>query len=127
MNLNATISAVEHYTAMAQQAAEQVADRHESRAEQKNEIAAARLRLKLAELAPLDLVAGLHSVFVEKHGAALRLAWLDGEEAFGALLMQIVRDQLDAEADLEAEEVLIRIERSAREESPRRTFIIAGV
>lgn len=100
----------------------------ESRDEQKAAITAARLKAKLSNLTDDDLVGGLHSVTQDKHGAALRAAWLDGEEALGALVMQIVRDQLADEADLEAEEVLIRIEGAAREEAkPRRTFIIAGV
>jgi len=99
----------------------------ESRDEQKAEMVAARLKSKLETLTHDDLVAGLHSVTQQAHGAALRAAWLDGEEALGALLMQIVRDQLSAEADLEAEEALIRIEGAAREEAAtHRTFIIAG-
>jgi hypothetical protein len=102
----------------------------QTRAEHKAAIAAARLKAKLSSPAPIDLIAGLHSVMTEKHGDALRAAWLDGEEAYGALLMQITRDELQAECDLEAEEALIRIEGAAREEvAPRthRTFVIAGV
>lgn len=111
----------------AQAARDEAQERAESRAEQKAEMAAARLKAKLANLTHDDLVGGLHSVTQAKHGAALRSAWLDGEEALGALLMQIVRDQLADEAGLEAEEALIRIEGAAREEAaPRRTFIIAG-
>lgn len=114
-------------TERAQAARDEAQEHAESRDEQKAAIAAARLQVKLASLTHDDLVAGLHSVTQEKHGAALRSAWLDGEEALGALLMQIVRDQLADEADLEAEEALIRIEGAAREEAaPRRTFIIAG-
>lgn len=127
MTLTATMTAVEHYTTLAQQAAEQVAEHHETRAEQKVAIAAARLKSKLSTLTHDDLVAGLHSVTQGMHGAALRAAWIDGEEALGALVMQIVRDQLSADADLEAEEALIRIEGAARAETPRhRTFVIAG-
>lgn len=114
-------------TERAQAARDEAQEHAESRDEQKAAIAAARLQAKLAALTHDDLVAGLHSVTQEKHGAALRAAWLDGEEALGALVMQVVRDQLADEADLEAEEALIRIEGSAREEAPRRrTFIIAG-
>lgn len=113
----------------AQAQRDEVQEHAESRAEQKAAMATARLKAKLSALAHDDLVAGLHSVTQDKHGAALRAAWLDGEEALGALVMQVVRDQLADEADLEAEEVLIRIEGAAREEveaKSHRTFIIAG-
>ncbi|CAB3644263.1 hypothetical protein [Trinickia soli] len=111
----------------AQAQRDEAQDRAESRDEQKAAISKARLNAKLAALTHDDLVAGLHSVTRAQHGAELRAAWLDGEEALGAMLMRVVRDQLADEADLEAEEVLIRIEGSAREEAPRRrTFIIAG-
>lgn len=112
-----------------QAARDDAADRAESRAELKARMAHERLLAKLAAMKPIDVIAGLHSVTLEKHGAALRCAWAESSEAFGDLLMTIVRDELEAEADLEAEEVLIRIEGSAREGAGpvRRTFIIAGV
>lgn len=114
-------------TERAQAARDEAQEHAESRDEQKAAIAAARLQAKLAALTHDDLVAGLHSVTQEKHGAALRAAWRESAEALGDLVMNIVRDQLADEADLEAEEVLIRIEGAAREEAPRRrTFIIAG-
>lgn len=105
-------------------------ERAESRDEHKAAIARTRLNAKLAALTHDDLVAGLHSVTQDKHGAALRAAWRESAEALGDLVMTIVRDQLADEADLEAEEVLVRIEGAAREEvaaKPHRTFVIAGV
>lgn len=125
-----TDDAVAFIRERAQALRDEAQDRAESRDEHKAAIAAARLNAKLAKLTHDDLVGGLHSVTQETHGAALRAAWLGGEEALGALVMQIVRDQLSAEADLEAEEALFRIEGAAREEAaPRthRTFVIAGL
>jgi hypothetical protein len=114
-------------TERAQAARDEAQEHTETREEQKSAMTAARIKAKLSALTHDDLVDGLHSVTQGMHGAALRAAWLDGEEALGALVMQIVRDSLSAEADLEAEEALIRIEGAARAETPRRTFIIAGV
>ncbi|MGG1947078.1 hypothetical protein AB1286_20055 [Trinickia sp. NRRL B-1857] len=103
-------------------------ERAETREEHKAAIAAARLKEKLATLTHDELVAGLHSVTQAVHGAALRAAWRESAEAFGDLVMNIVRDELAAEADLEAEEVMVRIEGAAREQAakPHRTFVIAG-
>lgn len=122
-----TDDAVAFIAERAQAQRDEAQERAESRDEQKAAISKARLNAKLSNPTDDDLVAGLHSVTQDKHGAALRAAWRESAEALGDLVMNIVRDQLADEADLEAEEVLIRIEGSAREEAPRRrTFIIAG-
>jgi hypothetical protein len=112
------------------QAARDVVSYHaESREELVADMAKARLAKKLATLAPIDLIGGLHSATLEKHGDALRGAWKESPEAFGAMVMVLVRDQLADEANLEAEEALAAIEAEARAEAaPRhRTFLIAGV
>jgi hypothetical protein len=106
-----------------------VAESAESREQLVADMAKARLTKKLAPIAPLDLIGGLHSATLEKHGDALLRAWKESPEAFGAMVMVIVRDQLADEANLEAEEALAAIEAEARADAaPRhRTFVIAGV
>lgn len=122
-----TTSAVE-FRSDREQAARDAADRAESRAELVANMARARLTKKLAAISPIDLIGGLHSATLEKHGDALRGAWKESPEAFGSMVMVIVRDQLSDEANLEAEEALADIEEEARKEAaPRhRTFLIAG-
>jgi hypothetical protein len=104
------------------------ADRAESRDELKARMARERLVAKLAAIKPIDVIAGLRSAIEETHGAALLAAWKGSTEQFGALVKAMVVDALEAEADLEAEEALIRIEGAAREAvgKTHRTFVIAG-
>jgi len=120
---------VEYFAGREQAQRDEAQERAESRAELVADMAAARLTKKLAALTHDDLVAGLHSVTQEKHGAALRAAWLESAEALGDLVMTLVRDQLADEANLEAEEALAAIEAEARAGAAprRRTFVIAGV
>lgn len=121
--------AAEFWADREQAAREHAAEHAEARAEQLADMARARLKVKLSTLSHEDLVAGLQSVSVDKHGPALRAAWLESAEALGDLLMSVVAHEMSVEAELEAEEALIRIEGAAREEAaPRhRTFVIAGV
>lgn len=89
---------------------DEATDRAESRAELKASMARERLVAKLAAIKPIDVIAGLHSAVESAHGAALLAAWNGSTEQFGALVKAMVVDALEAEADLEAEELLIRIE-----------------
>ena len=82
----------------------------ENRDEATAEIAKERLKAKIERLSPIDIIAGLESMTVKKHGEALRAAWLESPEAFGEFLKSVCVQNMEFEAEIEANEVLLRVE-----------------
>jgi hypothetical protein len=77
-------------------------------------IAKERKEAKLKQPQPIDMVAGLHSVIVATHGAALVAAFMEGGEAFGDLLQSIVVRQMELDAEVEALKSVEVMERECR-------------
>lgn len=99
----------------------------EMRAELVTGIAAAKLQQKLAAASDTDLIGGLHSATM-LHASAVRAAYIAGDAPLGALVRGLINLGMSADAKTEAEGVVERIEREAREDDARshRTFRITG-
>ncbi|MEK7916616.1 hypothetical protein AAB988_29570 [Burkholderia contaminans] len=101
-----TERAAEFWTERQHQQFNDAADAEAERAETITAMAFERLKAKIAALSEQDLISGMHSVTKEKHGRALRAAWLESPEALGDLVMSIVVHAMREDAELEAEESL---------------------
>ncbi|MBR8362150.1 hypothetical protein KDW55_02305 [Burkholderia sp. AU19243] len=106
LNLQLTERAAEFLTDRQHQQFNDAADAEAERAETITAMALERLKAKIAALTEQDLISGMHSVTKEKHGRALRAAWLESPEALGDLVMSIVVHAMREDAELEAEESL---------------------
>jgi hypothetical protein len=113
--------------AMAQRAPTvQVVEFTESRAAQVRRIAKERLRAKLSNLAPADLLMGLHCMTERMHGHALRAAFQESPEALGDLVMTVIAHEMELQAEIEAEQIVEQIEGAERATRPVRMFRITG-
>ncbi|MBN3500897.1 hypothetical protein [Burkholderia cenocepacia] len=106
LNPQLTERAAEFWTERQHQQFNDAADAEAERAETITAMAVERLKAKIAALSEQDLISGMHSVTKEKHGRALRAAWLESPEALGDLVMSIVVRAMREDAELEAEESL---------------------
>jgi len=90
-------------------------------------IATERLKAKLANLDPADIVSTLNNVYERKHGALLRAAFMESPEAFGDALMSIVVRDMQIAAEVEAKAIVEQVRGPALEPMPvRRVFRIVG-
>lgn len=112
--------------AMAAHTVEPVTEvRAESRDAMVKRIATARLKSMLTDVAPIDIINGLHAVIGPKHGAALRAAWLESPEAFGDLLMSICVREMEIQAEIDAQQIVERMRGAELSRTPR-VFRIVG-
>ncbi|WP_175040031.1 hypothetical protein [Burkholderia contaminans] len=101
-----TERAAEFWTERQHQQFNDAVDAEADRAETIAAMAVERLKAKIAALSEQDLISGMHSVTKEKHGRALRAAWLESPEALGDLMMSVVVHAMREDAELEAEKSL---------------------
>jgi len=105
-------------------AAHAIIEQRETHDAMVSRIARDRLKAKIASLAPADIISGLHSVIERKHGALLRAAFSESAEAFGDALISIVVREMELQSEIEAFQIVERIE--GEQPKARRVFKIIG-
>ena len=97
-----------------------IIERAESHEALVKRLAKDRFKARIANLDPQEIVQGLASCTVRKHGALLRAAFQESAEAFGDALMSIVVREMELQSEIEAAEIAMRIEGQQR---PAHRFI----
>jgi hypothetical protein len=106
------------------QCVEAIVERAESHDTLVKRLAKDRFKARITNLDPLEIIQGLASCTVRKHGALLRAAFQESAEAFGDALMSIVVREMELQSEIEAAEIALRIE--GAQPKPVRVFRIVG-